>query len=92
MNTLEERSHRYDKQTNGVVEKGIQEVEDLIRVHKASLEEKLGGAIPMSHPILAWMVPHCADLKNKLEVGKDGTEKDVVAGGAGGAGAAGGGK
>eukprot|EP00972_Heterocapsa_arctica_P044339 6546249-Heterocapsa_arctica.AAC.1 len=28
--------------------------------------------MPTTHPIVAWLVPHAADVLNKLEVGADG--------------------
>lgn len=68
----EERSHRCTKQTHGVAERGVQSVEDMVRVMRISLEERIGGRIPIGHHIMAWLVPHCADLLNKLEVGHDG--------------------
>ena len=69
---MQERSMAYDSRTNGIAERAIQSVESQVRVMKLFLEEKLHIKIPVRHPIFAWLVPHCADLLNKAEVGHDG--------------------
>ena len=69
---IEERSRKYASKTNAVGERGVQSVEDQVRVLKLELEDRLGVRIPVSHPIMTWMVPHAADLLNKMEVGHDG--------------------
>ena len=54
------------------MEKGVQQVEEQIRVLKLCLQERIGAFIPTAAPIIAWLVPHAADSLNKLEVGSDG--------------------
>ena len=42
-------------------------MEDAVRALKFELEERLRIRIPIDHPIVAWIVPHAADLINKME-------------------------
>ena len=71
-NIVEERSKLHDSASNGVVERAIQQVEKLLRVHLLSLENKLCGKIPVDHPVVSWLIQHVSDLINKFLVGHDG--------------------
>ena len=69
---IEERSQKFDKATNGMAERAVQQIEDRVRVMRLFLQDKLKCNIAIGHPIMAWLVPHCADLINKLDLGADG--------------------
>ena len=43
----------------------------MVRVHKLSLESRLGKQLEVSHAVFAWLVEHAADLLNKFVVGTD---------------------
>ena len=70
--TLLEHSPVGDHQANGYAERGIQEVEGMVRTLHSALEEKVGVNITATHPIMTWLVPHCADLLNCFLIGSDG--------------------
>jgi hypothetical protein len=70
--TLLEHSQVAESASNGVIEKGVQQLEEQVRVLKLGLQGRIGSHIPTTHPIIAWLVPHAADVLNKLEVGADG--------------------
>ncbi len=70
--TIKESSPVGDSQANGMAERGVQAVEEYVRVLKLALEKRLNAKIPVSHPIVAWLVPHAADMLSKLEVKANG--------------------
>eukprot|EP00972_Heterocapsa_arctica_P020796 3064417-Heterocapsa_arctica.AAC.1 len=70
--TILEHSQVAESASNGVMEKGVQQVEEQIRVFKLCLQRRIGAFIPTTAPIIARLVPHAADALNKLEVGSDG--------------------
>ena len=70
--TIIEMSKKGDSQSNAIAERTVQEMEDGLRTHILDLEEKLGGKIEMSSPIVSWLVEHVADIYNKMAVGEDG--------------------
>ena len=70
--TLLEHSKVAESASNGVIEKGVQQVEEQIRVLKLGLQDRIGASIPTKAAIMTWLVPHAADSLNKLEVGSDG--------------------
>ena len=69
---IEERSPIGEKGSNGDVERGIQSIEDITRTLKLALEEKLHTKIPVTHPLITWLVPHAAFLYTRLHVAVDG--------------------
>jgi hypothetical protein len=58
--------------SNGVIERGVQSVEQMIRVLKSGLQERWGLNITTFHPIIPWLVEYAAFLLNRFEVGRDG--------------------
>ena len=70
--TILEQSAVGDSKANGMIERAIQSVEKLLRVHKLALETRIGCKLPVSHPIFTWLVEHAADLLNRFAVGADG--------------------
>ena len=57
-----------ESQSNGKAERTVQMVEDQIRTVKLALESRIGARIPCSHPVMQWVVLHCADILNKYTV------------------------
>ena len=51
----------------------MQQLEEIVRVHKLALENLVGQQIPIGHPCMAWLVRHAADVVNRYLVMKDGT-------------------
>ena len=70
--TLLENSPVGDSRSNGAAERAVQSVGEQIRVLRKALESRMGYRLPGSHPALAWMVEHAADLLSKFLVGIDG--------------------
>ena len=68
-----ELTHPGESQSNGLAERGIQLVEDQVRVLKIALERAIGARVPSEHPVLAWMVEHASWLLSKFVVSADGT-------------------
>ena len=54
-----------ESESNGAVEVGIKHVKGLIRVHILALEAKLGCTIPVTHPIMTWIVEAVSDIMSK---------------------------
>ena len=44
----------------------------MIRTHLLSLERQIKARVPLDHPILAWLVSHCAYLRTLQIRGRDG--------------------
>ena len=61
-----------DSKGNGLAERAVQSVEEMIRVHKLALETRIGAKLPCVHPMMAWLVEHSADVLNRYNMGKDG--------------------
>ena len=53
-----------DSQSNGRVERAIEELGGLIRTHKAGLKSRLGHKILLTHPTVPWMIKHAASIIN----------------------------
>ena len=58
--------------SNGKAERAVQMVEDQIRTVKLALETRIGARIQSSHPMLKWVVLHCADILNEYTVDRSG--------------------
>ena len=70
--TILEEAPRSDSSGNGMVERAVRSIEEMVRVQKMAFEKRVGFSLGVQHPLFAWLVEHCADLLNKLQVGKDG--------------------
>ena len=70
--TVPEHSPTYSSQSNGIVERGIQSVEGMIRSLRSALEERINAKLDIGDSIWAWLVEYASYLLNRLEVGKDG--------------------
>ena len=69
---MEEHAVRYDSKSNGDVENAVKQVTKLLRTLKLCLGKRIGKKIPMSHPVLTWLVEHAAWLLNTRVMGADG--------------------
>jgi hypothetical protein len=58
--------------SNGVIERSILSVEQMIRVLKDGLEARWGTKIPTLHAIVPWIVEYASFLLNRFEVSHDG--------------------
>ena len=61
-----------DSKGNGLAERAAQSVEEMIRVHKLAFESRLKRTLPCVHPVMSWLVEHCADVLNRYRIGGDG--------------------
>ena len=70
--TVLEKSPVGSSGSNGVVERGVQGVEGLIRTLLSACEERYGIRIKLQEKLVIFMAEYAAYLINRLEVGKDG--------------------
>ena len=61
-----------DSKGNGLAERAVQQVEEMIRVHKLAVETRIKAKLACVHPLMAWLVEHAADVLNRYGIGKDG--------------------
>ena len=70
--TIPEHSPTYASQSNGVVERGIQSVEGIIRSIRSALEERISEKLEIGDSIWPWLIEYSGYLRKRMEVGKDG--------------------
>ena len=70
--TVPENSPTYSHQANGVIERGVQTVEGIIRTLRSALEERMGRKLEIGDAIWPWLVECASYLSNRCEVGHDG--------------------
>ena len=58
--------------SNGRAERAVQAVEDLLRTLKSALEARLQSKIPVSHPVMRWLIEHTANVLTRYSVNPDG--------------------
>ena len=68
---MEEHAVICDSKSNGDVENAVKQTTKLLRTLKLCLGKRIGKKIPMSHPLLTWLVEHAAWLLNTRVVGAD---------------------
>ncbi len=61
-----------DSKGNGMAERAVQSIEEMVRVHKLAVEARIKERLPCTHPMMAWLVEHAADVLNRYNIGKDG--------------------
>ena len=59
-------------QSNGLIERAIQDVDEHVRTMKLDSESHLGEQIPSDHNLTPWLVEYAAVLLNRGQVGQDG--------------------
>lgn len=62
----------YESQANGGIEVGIRIVRGIPRTVKMCLERRIDRHIPLSHPVVEWLLEHACLLTNALVRGNDG--------------------
>ena len=67
-----EHSHPGESQSNGLAESSMKELIDEVRTLKMSLEYRLQGRLPNTHPVMARLVEHAAYVLNRCKLGTDG--------------------
>ena len=60
--TALEQSRVGDSNSNGRVERAIQDLKGLTRTLRSALEEKVGGKIHLDNPVVPWLVRHASHL------------------------------
>ena len=65
--TAVENSRVGDSSSNGRFERCIQELGGQVRTRKVALEEHLHVTIPLSHPIVHWMIEQSASTLNQCQ-------------------------
>ena len=71
-NTTQESTAVGDSDMNGKVERGIQEVNGVVRTLRSALEERLGCNITINHPLFPWMVRHAGQVIIRYQVRSSG--------------------
>ena len=62
----------YNPESNGAIEKGVQDVTGHTRTLKLGLESRIKVSIPADAKIMHWIVEHAAFVLSKFNVGHDG--------------------
>ena len=70
--TIHESSPAGSSQSNGLIERAIQDVEGQVRTMKLAFESHLGEKIQSAHNMVPWLVEYAAVLLNRGQVGQDG--------------------
>ena len=58
-----------ESQSNGLVERGIQTMEGMIRTLKHALEARFGKELPVDHVVMLWLVDHAAAVWRRFHLG-----------------------
>lgn len=69
---IPEESPVGDSQANGEIESAVKEVKGQIRAVKSQLEENLGFAIDVKHPIFSWLPTYAVDMISRHRIEPDG--------------------
>ena len=67
-----EHSAPEESKSNGLFKRGIQMIEEMIRVYKLDLEKRIGCRLEVSSNVFAWLVEYAVDIVNKKFRGTDG--------------------
>ena len=70
--TAIEHSAVGDSDSNGTIERAIQDVEQQIRVMRAALERRLNRKIKLNEPVVPWMIRHAACLITRCRIRPNG--------------------
>ena len=57
--------------SNGKAERTVQIIEDQVRTLKDALETRLEARLPCHHPVMRWLVRHCATIIGRFSVNPD---------------------
>ena len=64
-------SKKADSKGNGMIERGIQDIEGEARTLKLHLEHLMGTCIPPGQPIMSWLAEYAAEVINRFREGPD---------------------
>ena len=70
--TVPEHSPVRSSGSNGIIERGIKEVEARVSCMKSALDERIGSDLSAKSNVLPWMVEYASVLINRYLVGRDG--------------------
>ncbi len=70
--TAMEQSRVGDSNSNGRVERAVQDVKGLVRTYRAALEENIGEKINLSDSIVPWMVRHAGHIITRCRIRENG--------------------
>ena len=70
--SVEECSPVGDSKANGFAERAVQAMEEMVRVQKLGIENRIEDKLTVKHRLFPWLVEHCADLLNRYQVGAHG--------------------
>ena len=70
--TASEESRVGDSNSNATIEVAVQEVENMVRTLRSSLESRVKSKIPLDHPIVTWMIRHAAANITRFKVRSNG--------------------
>ena len=70
--TIEEASPVGSSSSNGVVERGVESVEEQVRVLVTASENRWRSTLPDTRAIWPWLVEYAAYLLNRCSVGSTG--------------------
>ena len=68
----EEHPVDYDHAGNGEVEAAVKQLTGILRTNKLDLEKRINKEVPLSHPLMTWLVEYSAWMITVRVVGKDG--------------------
>ena len=66
-----ENSPKGDSQSNGRVEKAVRDIEEQARTLRSCLEADMGARLPVTHPVMAWLVEASADYINRFRKSRE---------------------
>ena len=70
--TIPQNSPVGESQSNGLVERAVRSVKDQVRTLRLARQKRVGCLIPVSHPIMTWIVKHAGELISKYQLNRDG--------------------
>ena len=72
MRVAVEHSPVHSSKSNGVVERGVQAVQGMVRTLRSALEDRWGVTWEVDHAVWSWLIEYAARLVTRGEVGHDG--------------------
>ena len=70
--TIMENSPAHFSKSNGVIERGVQTIQGMVRTLRSAIEERWMVKLDPENALLSWLVEYAGWLVNRAEVGHDG--------------------
>ena len=70
--TIMENSPAHSSKSNGVVERGVQTIQGMVRTLRSAIEERWMVKLDPENALWTWLVEYAGWLVNRAEVGHDG--------------------